>query len=45
MGGFFGWCSMGGGGVFHLHPVTPLSLREKSLEKLQNGAEEFIVFP
>ena len=25
--GFFGWCSTGGGGgVFHLHPVTPLSL-------------------
>ena len=27
MPGFFGWCSTGEGGVFHLHPVTPLSLK------------------
>ena len=27
--GFFGWCSTGrgGGGVLHLHPVTPLSFK------------------
>ena len=25
--GFFGWCSTGGGGVFYLHPLTPLSLK------------------
>ena len=25
--GFFGWCGTGKGGVFHLRPVTPLSLK------------------
>ena len=24
---FVGWYTTGGGGVFHLHPVTPLSLK------------------
>ena len=36
--GFFGWCSTegGGGGVFHLHPVTPLSFKSDNLNFVQN---------
>ena len=32
--GFFGWCSTGG--VFHLHPVTPLSLKSDNSNFVQN---------
>ena len=34
--GFFGWCSTGGGGVFHLYPVTPLSLKSDDSNFVQN---------
>ena len=36
--GFFGWCSTGGGGggVFHLHPVIPLSLKSDESNFVQN---------
>ena len=32
--GFFGWCSTRG--VFHLHPVTPLSFKSDDLNFVQN---------
>ena len=38
--GFFDWCSTergeGGGRCFHLHPVTPLSLRSDDSNFVQN---------
>ena len=39
--GLFGWCSTGGRGggegrVFHLHPVTPLSLKSDNSNFVQN---------
>ena len=33
--GFFGWCSTGKG-VFHLHPVTPLSFKSDDSDFVQN---------
>ena len=35
--GLFGWCSTGGGGVFHLHPVTPLSFKSDNSNFEQNN--------
>ena len=35
MPGFFGWCSTEGG-VFHLHPVTPLSFKSDDSDFVQN---------
>ena len=32
--GVFGWCSTGG--VFHLHPVTPLPLKSDDSNFVQN---------
>ena len=37
--GFFGWCSTGGGGVFHLHPVTPLSFKSEDSNFVQDYFE------
>ena len=35
--GLFGWCSTGGGGcVFYLHPVTPLSFKSDDSNFVQN---------
>ena len=35
--GFFGWCGNGGGGGgFHLHPVTPMSLKSYDSNSVQN---------
>ena len=34
--GFFGWCSTGRGGVFHLHPGTPLFLKSDNSNFVEN---------
>ena len=34
--GYFGCCSIGGRGVFHLRPVTPLSLKLGDSDFVQN---------
>ena len=33
---FLAWCSAGGRGVFHLHPITPLSLQSDGSNFVQN---------
>ena len=43
--GFLGWCSTGwGGSVFHLHPVTPLSLKSDDSNFVQYYFEVGSIF-
>ena len=34
--GFFGWCSTGEGGIFHLHPVSSLCFKSDDSNFVQN---------